>query len=81
VHGCAAATVLGFAVAHEIGHLLLGNNAHGAAGVMRAVWSRGELQRNDPADWLFTTGESLAMARALHQRQQIQMAANIIWTK
>ena len=69
---------LGFAVAHEVGHLLLGTNAHGAAGLMRAVWSRSELQRNDPADWLFTAGESLAMSRALHQRQ-LQMAANITW--
>jgi hypothetical protein len=78
--GVDGATVLGFAVAHEVGHLLLGTNVHGAAGLMRAVWSRGELQRNDPADWLFTAGESLAMTRALRQRQ-VQMAANIIWTK
>jgi len=74
------ATVLGFAVAHEIGHLLLGTNHHGSAGLMRAVWSRSDLQRDDPADWLFTAGESLAMSRALHHRQ-LQMATNITWTK
>jgi hypothetical protein len=78
--GVDGAMVLGYAIAHEIGHLLLGTNAHGAAGLMRAVWSRGEIQRNDPANWLFTTGEGLAMSRALHHRQ-LQMAANITGTR
>jgi len=80
VRGCYGAMVLGYAIAHEVGHLLLGTNHHGSAGLMRAVWSRSDLQRNDPADWLFTAGESLAMSRALHQRQ-LQMATNITWTK
>jgi len=71
----AVASVLGFAVAHEVGHLLLGTNAHAAAGLMRAVWSRSDLQRNNPADWLFTAADSLAMSRALRQRQ-VQMAWN-----
>src|SRR5262249_45448292 len=61
---CDAETLLGFAMAHEIGHLLLGTNDHGTAGLMRAVWSPIELQRNDPADWLFTRAESTAMVRA-----------------
>jgi hypothetical protein len=81
IPGCTAATVLGLAVAHELAHLLLGTNAHGATGLMRAAWSRSELQRNDPADWILTTGESHAMIRALRQRQRNQMAANIVWTK
>jgi hypothetical protein len=71
-------TLLGYAIAHEVGHLLLGTNAHDAAGLMRAIWSRAQLQRNDPADWQFTTGESLAMGRSLHVRQ-LQMATNITW--
>ena len=72
---CDSASVLGFAVAHELGHLLLGTNTHAAAGLMRAVWSRNDLQRNDPADWLFTAADSLAMSRAL-RRRQVQMAWN-----
>jgi hypothetical protein len=32
------ATILGIVMAHELGHLLLGLNAHTAAGVMRAQW-------------------------------------------
>jgi hypothetical protein len=32
-------------MAHEIGHLLLGSNSHSATGIMRAQWSRKDLQR------------------------------------
>lgn len=73
--GVPAIQILGFAVAHEVGHLLLGTNTHSAAGLMRAVWSRSDIQRNHPADWLFTAADSLAMSRALRQRQ-VQMAWN-----
>jgi hypothetical protein len=51
-------TLVGFAIAHEIGHLLLGTNAHAGSGLMRAVWSRAELRRNDTADWLFGRSEA-----------------------
>ncbi|HYA64431.1 MAG TPA: hypothetical protein VED66_14605 [Candidatus Sulfotelmatobacter sp.] len=32
------ATILGIVMAHELGHLLLGLNAHSAAGLMRSQW-------------------------------------------
>jgi hypothetical protein len=75
VSGYTAAMVLGLAVAHEVGHLLLGTNTHAAAGLMRAVWSRSDLQHNDPSNWLFSAAESDAMSRALRQRQ-VQIAWN-----
>ena len=37
--------ILGYAIAHEIGHLLLGSNGHSQAGVMRAYWSHDFLRR------------------------------------
>jgi hypothetical protein len=55
------ATVAGFAIAHEIGHLLLGTNVHSHSGLMRAVWSRTELQRSDAADWLIGRSEGARM--------------------
>jgi hypothetical protein len=55
------ATLAGFAIAHEIGHLLLGANVHSHSGLMRAVWSRAELQRSDAADWLFGRSEGVRM--------------------
>jgi hypothetical protein len=35
----------GYAVAHEIGHLLLGSHSHSLVGIMRARWGRKELAR------------------------------------
>jgi len=32
--------ILGAAIAHEVGHLILGANAHSATGVMLAHWSK-----------------------------------------
>lgn len=78
--GADTETVLGFAVAHEIGHLLLGTNAHAASGLMRAVWSRGELQHAQLSDWLFSPVEGASMRHAL-QLRQLQMAANLDWNR
>ncbi|MBZ5593739.1 MAG: hypothetical protein LAP39_15985 [Acidobacteriia bacterium] len=35
--------ILGRVIAHELGHLLLGRNAHSAAGIMRAHWRAKDL--------------------------------------
>ncbi len=43
--------LLGRAIAHEIGHLLLGSTRHSSDGLMRALWSPGELRRAQPRDW------------------------------
>lgn len=45
--------LLGRTVAHEFGHLLLGSPEHAKSGLMRAVWSNKELQRNRARDWSF----------------------------
>jgi hypothetical protein len=50
----AIGTLLGRAIAHEIGHLLLGTAQHSATGLMRALWSDLELQRNAADDWVLT---------------------------
>ena len=70
--GSDSATLLGFAVAHEIGHLLLGTNAHGTAGLMRAIWSRAELQRYRVNDWLFSPREASSMRTSLLQRKGLR---------
>lgn len=72
--------ILGRAIAHEIGHLVLGTNAHGEHGLMRAVWSRRTLERNAPGDWLFTPQESADLHRALGRRVPVtESAENIVW--
>jgi hypothetical protein len=52
--------LLGRALAHELGHLLMGG-LHGVSGLMRPSWTREEVRRNAAADWMFAGGELLAM--------------------
>jgi hypothetical protein len=73
--GVDSPTILGMAVAHEIGHLLLGTNRHGTTGLMRAVWTSRQLQYHDDSDWRFTRDEAASMVRALHDRE-LQMASD-----
>src|SRR5688572_25603174 len=63
--GLDIATLLGHAIAHEIGHLLLGTNAHSTTGLMRAVWSREEVRRRRAADWTFTERDATAIRARL----------------
>jgi hypothetical protein len=65
-------TLVGFAIAHEIGHLLLGTNAHASSGLMRAVWSRGELKRNDAADWKFGRSEGTRMRSSVRRLEGLR---------
>jgi hypothetical protein len=47
-------TLLGRAIAHELGHLLLGTSEHRPSGLMRARWTLDELRRAIPHDWRFS---------------------------
>ena len=51
------AELLGRALAHEIGHLLLGVRAHSRTGLMRGVWSIEELTLNRHEDWVFAPAD------------------------
>ena len=53
--------VLGRAIAHEIGHQLLGSNDHTPRGLMRETWTAEELMRNRPDDWQFSTTQRTAL--------------------
>jgi hypothetical protein len=67
--------LLGRAVAHEIGHLLLGTSAHGASGLMRAVWSQQALRDERVEDWTFAPREAESMRDAVRVRNARRMAA------
>jgi hypothetical protein len=58
-----ATRLLGYAIAHEIGHLLLASTGHGTRGLMRPTWDRADLQRGRASDWQFTREEARAMRR------------------
>ena len=53
-----ADVLLGRALAHEIGHLLLGTTPHASTGLMRALWSTATLKRDNADDWLFTPADA-----------------------
>ena len=57
-------TVLGRAIAHEIGHLILGTNSHSETGLMREVWTVEQLVRNRPEDWQFTPAQTFELRSA-----------------
>ena len=61
------ATLLGRAVAHEVGHLLLRAREHSASGIMRGAWSLDELTTDRAEDWQFAPTD-----RERIQRTQIQ---------
>lgn len=63
-------TLLGRAIAHELGHLLLATTTHGPVGLMRAYWSREEVRRGQPRDWSFAPGELAAMRRRAEARDR-----------
>jgi len=62
--------LLGRAMAHEIGHLLLGANSHSRTGIMRAFWSGRDLSLDGRPYLLFTPEQSRQMKARLAERAQ-----------
>ncbi len=58
------ATVLARALAHEIGHLILGSNEHSHAGIMREAWTAQQLISTRTQDWHFLPAQSEQMRQA-----------------
>jgi len=63
--GIGAHELLGRAIAHEVGHLLLRAPGHGRSGLMRPLWTDEELMQSRPGDWIFSEAD----------RRQVQAAA------
>jgi hypothetical protein len=59
--------LLGRAIAHEIGHLILRTNAHARTGLMRAIWTEPELTRNTHDDWTFASSDRRQLRAALQR--------------
>ena len=53
--------LLGYAIAHELGHLLLASSTHNTRGLMRPIWRDEELRSERSADWSFTAQEIAAI--------------------
>ena len=66
--------LLGRAIAHEIGHLLMGTSRHSARGLMRPVWSQQELRRNASLDWRFSDEDARTMRNLIEARRLARRA-------
>lgn len=65
--GADVSLLLGRAIAHEVGHLVLHTNEHGLQGLMRPVWTELEMARNAHDDWVFATPERRQIRAALQR--------------
>jgi len=62
-------TMLGHAIAHEIGHVLLGTRDHSPSGIMKAVWGKADYRQAAMGLMVFTPGEREAIRKqAAHRR-------------
>ena len=57
--------LLGRAIAHELGHLLMATSAHAANGLMRPIWLQSEIRRRHNTDWTFRPTEIAAIRTRL----------------
>ena len=69
--GADSRVLLGSAIAHELGHLLLATTSHGPAGLMRALWSQDEVRRGHSSDWTFAPTEIAAIRRRADARRSV----------
>jgi hypothetical protein len=74
--GADSRTLLGRAIAHELGHLLLATTTHGPVGLMRAYWSQAEVRRSQPRDWAFAPTELAAIRR---RAEVLERDARLAW--
>jgi hypothetical protein len=66
-----AGQILGHAMAHEIGHLLLNSTAHSGVGIMQAEWHKGQM-RLLRSGWLLFTGMQSRQMRAEILARQVE---------
>jgi hypothetical protein len=69
------ASLLGSAIAHELGHLFLGDSLHSKAGLMRARWSDKEFLAMERGELIFSVAESQRIQKAVIARRQTSSAA------
>lgn len=62
------AVVLGHAMAHEIGHMLLGVGGHASDGIMKAEWQKRELWRAARGDLIFSASQRKRILDNVAQR-------------
>lgn len=67
--------VLGHAMAHELGHLLLGAGHHSRTGIMRETWLAGDLRRAERGELGFSPSQANRMREQVEARMRFQATA------
>jgi len=83
--GAGEGEVLGRAMAHEIGHLILGTREHVRVGLMRGQWTSTELTNNRLIDWQLSRNDGVHLRQALARRIRgartpVAVVAGARWT-
>jgi len=76
--GVPADLVMARAMAHELGHLVLGTSTHSARGLMRPTWTPEELTRNRPVDWSIPADDGARMRQGLRRRIESPVLTRMI---
>jgi len=76
VLGLTEGDMLGFVIAHELGHLLLGSNSHSTTGVMQAHWSATTLHEAAHNTIFFTSHQAAVLRSRLAHASPIILAAS-----
>jgi len=66
--------ILGHAMAHELGHLLLGTNSHSESGLMRAHWTREDLTNASKGKLRFSKEQCLKIRSRLTTSEYVEIA-------
>lgn len=64
--------ILGFVMAHEIGHLMLGSNSHTDTGIMQGQWERKQVRQIMKGDLHFTAQQSKAIRAEGQARMSLE---------
>ncbi len=67
-----APIILGCAIAHELGHLLLGSNSHSDGGIMQPRWEPYQFRQLMMGTLLFTTAQSKLMREQAQTRSRLR---------
>jgi hypothetical protein len=67
--------ILGYVIAHEIGHLLLGSNSHSASGIMQGHWERGQIRQAVTGTLGFTPEQAKLIQAETQKRMSLHTSA------
>ena len=74
---CSRPVVLGHVIAHEMGHLLLGQGGHSRTGLMTANWDRSELEQVIQRTFIFNSQQAKEIRARFLERHSSAEASRL----